>query len=263
MAEEESDNKDTEEKEVDNKTPNLPPEEPEVKPEEPKVEEDPEKAKWMEDTGSLDNAYERSQGSREEVDKSKKELEEANKKQLDYEAQVAQELNAYREKDPEAFDKIFGVEATKEEAKEQVIDPKQITRDAAIEARAQLEVDNFYERNQDQFKDKEDWKDTQEIALSFVGKKDSEGEPFTIQTALRDATLLRHPELIGDKAISDHLTSQANRASASESGDSPTGDSAEGGKQSEQQDELAEQMGMTLNDETRERIAERQREKEA
>lgn len=261
MVEEESDNKDP--KEVDNKTPeNLPTEDTEVKAPEPKKEEDPERAKWMEDTGSLENAYKRIQGGQEEVEKYRKEAEDTKKQWDDYQAQVAQELQAVYKKDPEVAAKLFGIEQpkTEEQTEQPQIDPKQIAQQAATEARAQIEVETFYERNQSHFKDEDDWKNTQDVALSFVGKLDKDGKPFTIQTALRDATLLRHPDLIGDKAISDHLTSEAIRASASESGDSPTGDAAEGGKQNDQQDELAKEMGIEMTDERRERIAQRQSE---
>ncbi len=267
--EEESNNKDTKEEETDNKvSENLPEEETEVKSEEKPKEEaqDPEMAKWIEDTGSLENAYKRNQGGQEEVEKFKNQADESGKKLDEYQQQMAQELRAIYDKDPKAAAKLFGMELPKEgeeQTEQQPVDPKQLAKEAAIEARADIEVETFYERNQAHFKSEDDWKDTKDIALSFVGKKDGEGKPYTIQTALRDATLLRKPDLIGDKAISDHLTSEAIRASASESGDTPTGNAAEGGKQNDEQDELAEQLGMNLDDEARDRIAQRQREKEA
>lgn len=259
--EQESDNKD---KEVDNKTENLPPEESEVKAEESKEEVDPAKAKWMEDTGTLDNAYERSQGSAEEVEKYKKEAEDIRQEQETYQAQITAELKAVADKDPEGAAKLFGYELPKEETTEQpTVDPKELVKQATVEVRAQMEVEAFHQQNQDKFKDDDDWQNTRSLALSFIDKIDGEGKPYTIQTALRDATNIRHPDLIGDKAISEHLTSKANRASASESGDT-SADSTDTGKINpdveKHMEDLAPELGMNLDSEMRERIANRQSE---
>ncbi len=252
------------EEEVNNTTENLPTEESKVetKPEETKEEVDPEMAKWMEDTGSMENAYKRVQGGAEEVEKFKKEAEDIKKERVDYEAQVAAELQQVYQKDPELAAKLFGMEQPKSDTTEQqTIDPKEIATQASNEAVARIQVDNFYENNKSHFKTEQDWENTQAIALSFVGKTDREGNPYTIQTALRDATLLGNSELIGDKAISEHLTSEANRASASESGDTPSGESSEDGKLDQDvekhMEDLAPELGIELTPEMKERIANR------
>ncbi len=255
------------EEEVNNTTPNLPTEESEVKPEEPKEEVDPEMAKWMEETGSLENAYKRVQGGAEEVEKFKKEAEDTKQAKANYEAQVAAELQQVYQNDPEVAAKLFGMEQPKSDTTEQQnIDPKEIATQASNEAVARIQVDNFYENNKTHFETKEEWQNTQAIALSFVGKTDGKGDPYTIQTALRDATLLRNPSMIGDEAISEHLTSQANRASASESGDASTESTSDTGKLDptveKHLEELAPELGMNLTSEMKERIAARMAAKE-
>lgn len=244
------------------KAPNLPVDKPteEVKAPEP---QDPELAEWSSQDNEM--TYKRYKDSSAEAERLKDVAATTQKEWDNYQQQVAQELQAVYQKDPEVAAKLFGIEVPKEaDATEQpTVDPKQIAHEAAIEARAQLEVESFHQRNESQFKDEDDWQDTQALALSFVGKKDGEGNPFTIQTALRDATLLRHPELIGDKAISDHLTSQANRASASDSGDTPAGTSPDDKELGPKYDELAEEMGIELTSEMKENILQRQRDQEA
>lgn len=236
----EGDNKPSEVKE-----PNFPELEKEKEqPEEKKQEtpQDPEMQKWIEETKDLPNAYKRLQGSRSEAEKFRKEAEEAKKAQDEFQAQVASELQALYEKDPEAAAKLFGVQAPQGASQTPTaptVDPDEITR----KVRAEIEVDNFYERNREYIQGEEDWKNIQDIALSFVGKVDASGNKYTINNALRDALILRHQELIGDKAVMNHLSSQAKRESASESGDIAGGSASNDAEVSEEEINVWREMG--------------------
>lgn len=187
--------------------------------------QDPELAKWIKQTKDLPNAYKRVKGAESEVERWRREAEAKEKAYNELQQQLSAELKQVYEKDPDTFSKVFGLEqpASKEGKQEVPIpDAAQIAR----QVQAKIEVDNFYTRNQGYISDENEWNDIQDVALSFVGKKEKSGKPYTIQTALRDSLILRHPELIGDKAVMEHLTSQAKRESASEPGDIPSGSSS-------------------------------------
>lgn len=247
------DNKPTEAKE-----PNLPGQE--VKDQEP---QDPELQKWIDETKDLPNAYKRVKGSESEVKKYREQLEQKDKEQQAFQAQLAQELRAVYEKDPETASKLFGMPPEKKSEPQKGI-PAQPQVDAgeiARQVQAQLEVTRFYENNQGRIDNEEDWAEMQSLALGFVGKRDRTGKPYTIQSALRDAMVLRHPNLISDKAVMEHLTSSAKRASASETGSVPSGSASD--ENLEGYDDLAQEMGINLSPESRKRLAEKKKKRKA
>lgn len=227
--------------------PNLPGQDPVV---ETKTEDalDPETSKWIKETGSLENAYKRLQGSKSEVERWRKEAEEAKKSQDAFQQQLAEELKAIRERDAENFDKLFGVQtqaATGQQPQSQPvqIDPNKMQEEISRQVRADMEVTSFRERHQDKIGDEQDWEAIKDIARGFVGKIDRNNKLYTIQTALMDATLLRHPDRIGDKAISEYLTASANRDSGAMPGDIPSGSSTDDVELTE--DEMATVKNMT------------------
>lgn len=248
MANEEikDDNKSTaDNKATEVKEPNLPDSNKgQVEPEKKEIEpQDPELQTWIEQTKDLPNAYKRVKGAESEVEKYRSQIEQKEKEQAEFQQQIAQELNALREKDADAFNKLFG----QPEAKTQAETPKiPDATDIANQVQAQLEVNRFYENNSQHIKNVDDWEKIQRRAVKFVGDTDDSGKPYTIQTALRDAMLLQYKNLIGDKAVMAHLTSAAKRASASERGDIPSG-SAEGDVElSSQEIDMAQSMGVSL-----------------
>lgn len=248
--EESSDNKDTQ-VEADNKAEvketNFPNDEAQVEEKQVEQPQDPELTKWIEETGSLENAYQRVKGSQSEVEKLREEAEKTAKEKADFEAQIAHELQQVYQKDPDTASKLFGMEIpTKEEKQENPsLDANQIAAQAAKQAQAKIEVDTFHEKNSHLIKDDGDWQAIQDVALSFVGKTDSENKPYTIKSALKDALLLRHKELIGDDAVMKHLSAEANRVSATEQGDVTGGSSAEV-ELTEEEISMAKQMGVDI-----------------
>jgi len=261
--EEKSDNKDTksDNKEPEKKEPNFP----DMEPAEPKKEkketesQDPELKKWMEETGSLENAYKRVQGSQQEVEKYKEELE----RQKAYQEQIAGELQYIYRKDPETAAKLFGLQIDQTEqqtdaGQKEGEQQQDVSGEIARQVQAQVELNSFKERNSQFITDDDDWQAIQDIALGFVGKNDEKGNPYNIQSALRDALLIRHKELIGDQAISEHLTSEAKRASASESGDIPGG-SSDSNELSQDYYDTAAAMGIELTDSMKQHILDSKR----
>lgn len=220
--------------------------------------QDPEMQKWLDETKTLENAYSRVKGSREEVEKYQQEIEAAKKEKEEFQQQVAQEIQAIYQKDPDTASKLFGVDAqgnplnqddqkgqTAGSEGEQQIDPNTIAEQAARQAQAKLEVDNFYENNSQYVKDEDDWAAIQKLALKFVDEKDADGKPYTIKTALKDALLIRHKELIGDDAVMKHLSNQAKRVSATEHGDAG-GSSAGEMEITDEEIAMAKEMGVDI-----------------
>jgi hypothetical protein len=215
--------------EVNPNLPISPGQEEEVKPE----PQDPDYEAWAKETGSLENAYHRVKGSRAEVDKWRQEAEEKERMQKEFREQIATEIRGIYEKDPDTAAKLFGVDINgnplqpKGEEGQPVFNPEAIKQEVAATVRADIEVNSFYEKNRDKVGTEKDWKAIKDIALSFVGKRDRSDNPYNIQTALMDAMLIRKPELMADKAISDYLTTKANRDSAAMPGDMPSGSSSD------------------------------------
>jgi len=233
---------------ADNKAPAFPTMEPEVAtPAEPV---DQEMKQWMDETKTLDNAYKRIKGSKSEVAKWQQEAEQAKKEKDDYQKQLSDEIASIYQKDPETAARLFGVEVPKVDVKQEgQQQPIISTENVYREVQARIEVDRFHEKNKQHMSDESDWQNIQDIALSFVGKKDRNNVPYNINTALNDAMVLRHPNLISDKAIAQHLTASANRASASEYGDVPSGTSTGGltGEEEQMAQEIANNMGIPLD----------------
>ncbi len=226
-SKEEDDNKSKEEEEKEPNLPGLDDNKPETEEEEVKEPQDPDYEKWAKDTGTMENAYKRSQGSRDEVDKLNTERDEV-KTQND---QLVQEIQAAFQKDPKAAEELFGVNAMgqpvgdKKEGIPETVDPEKLKQEITSNVQAKIEVDRFYSLNKEHVKDETDWENVKQIALSFVGKLDKDNKPYTIQTALKDALLLRHPELLTDNAVMEHMASEQQRDSAAEPGDMPSGTS--------------------------------------
>ena len=233
---------------ADNKAPAFPTMEPKVvTPAEPVDEE---MKQWMDTTKTLENAYKRTKGSESEVSKWKQEAEQSKKEKDDYQKQLSDEIAAIYQKDPETAARLFGVEVPKVDVKQEgQQQPIISTENVYREVQARIEVDRFHEKNKQHMSDESDWQNIQDIALSFVGKKDRNNVPYNINTALNDAMVLRHPNLISDKAIAQHLTASANRASASEYGDVPSGTSTGGltGEEEQMAQEIANNMGIPLD----------------
>lgn len=249
----------TNENQGDNK-PNADNKAPEVKPfpqEQAKEPQDPELAKWMADTKDLPNAYKRVKGAESEVEKYRSQLEEKESQFNQYQQQVAQELKEVITKNPTVAE-AFGIKLPEKPKKGK--EPQYNPDDVARQVQAQVEVSNFRERNGQYITDDNDWDAIQDIAVGFLGKKDTDGKPYSVQTALRDALLIRHKDLIGNKAVSSYLTSQAKRASASESGStsSTSSDELEPKYQA-----TAEAMGMTLTPEVKQHILANRKKREA
>lgn len=262
----EDDNKSPKEGEANNKAEAKEPNFPEIdkgqvdKEKQETEPQDPELKKWIEETKDLPNAYKRVQGAESEVEKYREQFEKAQKEKDEFQQQVAQELKAVYEKDPETASKLFGYDdkgnpiVTQEKKTEQPLDASAIAQEAARQAHAKIEVDNFYRNNTQYIKDEADWATIQSIALKFVGEKDSDGNPYNIQTALKDALLIRHKELIGDDAVTAHLSAQAKRSSATEPGDISNSSGSGDVEITDEEAEMARQMGVDI-----EKLKERKR----
>lgn len=240
-----SDNKDTQ---VDNKTPetpeaNLPtPPGQEVETEQPKEPQDPEYAKWAKETGSLENAYKRLQGSAEEATKWRTEAEELKQTKAQYD-QLTQEILWLKENKPELVEQMqqaFTPEGESEETDNKVELPEEDRKlldniRAKERYEANQTINQFRDSFKDYIKDDKQWDVIRDHAKRLDGHTDINGNPYTLKTALQAALRAEIPQVVSDKAALETYASNANRDSAAEPGDTSSASSSEPGLTAEEE----------------------------
>jgi len=224
------DNKPTE---VDNKTtevkeanlPNLQ----EEKVEQPKAPQDPDYEKWAKETGNLQNAYHRVKGSAAEVEKWRKEAEEAKEYRTKFD-QISQELQFLAKSNPKLAkqiqDSLANPTEEVDESDNKVIaelppeDKKLLDNLRFKEAQeAKQTISSFRKSFQGYIQTEDQWEAIREHAKSLDGKRDINGNPYTLKSALQAAIRAEMPQVISDKAALETYASTANRDSAAEAGD--------------------------------------------
>jgi hypothetical protein len=199
--------------------------------EKPKAPQDPEYDKWATETGSLQNAYHRLKGSAAEVEKWRKEAEEAKDFKVKYD-QISTELQTLAAKDPELVERIqksLSGEATEADNKELRAELPPEDRKLLDNLRAKETYDamqtikSFRENFKDYIQTEAQWDAVREHAKRLDGMKDINGNPYTLKTALQVALRAERPEVISDRSSMETYASTANRDSAAEAGDTGYG----------------------------------------
>lgn len=220
------DNKPTEVKEA-----NLPSLKEEVV-EKPKAPQDPDYEKWAKETGNLENAYHRVKGSAAEVEKWRKEAEDAKTYREKYD-QISQELQFLAKTNPKLAQQIqnsLANPAEEEQPDNKVIaelppeDKKLLDNLRFREAEeAKRTITSFRKSFQGYIQNEDQWEAIREHAKSLDGKKDINGNFYTLKTALQASIRAEMPQVISDKATLETYASTANRDSAAEAGDTAFG----------------------------------------
>lgn len=202
--------------------------------------QDPEFDGWASKVGDLKNAYKeyknlenRYSGSSAEA----KKLSEERKALETEKESIVTELRTVMQRNPQLAEQ-FQKELTAMSGGQQIPpQPNPIAslapEDKAVidqlravqQAQAQREIHSFRQIHKDYVKTDEDWSAVKEIAAALDGKRDSQGLPYTLSTALEAAIRVTHPEVIADKAIQKAMSQSRTRDSASEPGDVPSGSS--------------------------------------